>query len=408
MQILLISRCPPFPLYRGDRLIPYYIVRELSERQAQIDLIAFYDKPADLADVPRYERLFRNVTLIREPQRTLRDYLHRVRDRSARFPTSALQSWSPEMWAAIESATRQHTYDVAHLFGGVQVYEYRHLVRSLPNVIVPYESFTLWMERALQETRGIVPRTVKWLQLRMARSFESWMFQDYDRCVMLTERDADALRKLNADLPLVVIPNGVDIDYFTPTGYEPDEPALMFIGNYDYEPNLDAALRLVRDLFPRVRRQVPQARLVIVGGNVPPELQAFASDAVDIPGRVPDLRPYFETAQVFVSPLRLGAGIKNKVLQAMAMRVPVVATPLSCDGIPVLHERHVLLGQTDDDLVSGILRALRDADLRQQLRQNGRSLVEQHFTWGRVADRYEDLYEQVIRERRGFAPTGRA
>lgn len=407
MQILLISRCPPFPLYRGDRLIPYYIARDLSERQAQIDLIAFYDKPADLADVPRYERLFRSVTLIREPQRSLRSYLHRMRDPSARFPTRAGQSWSPEMWRAIEKATRQHTYDVAHLFGGVQVYEYRHLVRSLPNLIVPYESFSLWMERALQETRGIAPRAAKWLQLRMARHFERWMFQGYDRCVLLTERDADVLRKLNPELPLVVIPNGVDIDYFTPTGYEPDAPVLMFIGNYDYVPNRDAALRLARDLFPRVRRQVPQARLMLIGGNVPPELQGYASDAVDIPGRVPDLRPYFETAMVFVSPLRLGAGIKNKVLQALAMRVPVVATPLSCDGIPVIHERHALLGQTDDELISSIVRLLRDANLRQRLRENGRGLVEQHFTWSRVADRYEDLYEQIIRERRGLTSIGR-
>ena len=82
MELLIISRCPPFPLFRGDRLIPYYLARELAERQAQIDLIAFYENPVDIADVPRYERMFRSVTLIREPHRSTASYTRRIADRS--------------------------------------------------------------------------------------------------------------------------------------------------------------------------------------------------------------------------------------------------------------------------------------------------------------------------------------
>ncbi len=118
----------------------------------------------------------------------------------------------------------------------------------------------------------------------------------------------------------------------------------------------------------------------------------------------PIWRPYFEQALLFVSPLRLGAGIKNKVLEAMAMDVPVVATPLSCDGIPVSHGEHVWLGETDADLTKGIVYLIRDATLRQTLRQGGRALVEQAFTWQRVADQYEALYAEVIAERRGRLP----
>lgn len=407
MELLLISRCPPFPLYRGDRLIPYYLARELEARQHQIDLIAFYQHPADIADIPRYEHLFRSVQLIREPVRSNAEYLRRMRNRKVRFPTAADQSWSPEMWGAIKDAIQTHPYEMVHLFGGVQVYEYRELIRQIPNIIVPYESFTLWLERAAaSESR----RTVRWskqMQLRIARSFESWMFEGYDRTVVLTEKDAEALRALNADLPLAVIPNGVDVDYFTPTGYEPEKPTLMFIGNYDYAPNLDAALRLAHDLFPRIKQQMPDARLYLIGGYAPPELEALASDSVIITGRVPDLRPYFEMTMVFVSALRLGAGIKNKVLEALAMQTPVVATPLSCDGIPVTHGKHVILGETDDELVRGVLQLLRDARARQSLRENGRALIESQFTWMRVADQYDTLYDQVIREHRGYTGASR-
>jgi glycosyltransferase involved in cell wall biosynthesis len=232
-----------------------------------------------------------------------------------------------------------------------------------------------------------------------ARRYESFMFDRFDRVVVLTDRDAEALKALNPATPTVTIPNGVDIDFFTPTGFEPDEPALLFTGNFDYPPNLDAALRLVRDIFPRVKQAVPAARLTLVGGNPPPALRAYARDDIEITGRVPDLRPYFECALVYVSPLRLGAGIKNKVLETLAMQTPVVATPLSCDGIPVEHGEHVLLATHDDEFVAQIVALLQDPALRARLAQNGRRLVEDQFTWQRVADLYEELYLRVIRER---------
>lgn len=400
MDVLLISRCPPFPLYHGDRLIPYHLGRELSARRYHIDLLAFYQRPEDVAEVPRYEQHFNSVTLIPEPRRSLRSYWQRNRQPARRFPRRAEESWSPPMWEAIERAIRDRAYDVVHLFGGVHVYEYWPLARQLPNVIVPYESYTLWLERALAEETRRIPRLVKGVQLRMARQYESWMFERFQRVVVLTELDAQALTGLNPDTPVAVIPNGVDLDYLTPTGYEPDEPTLLFIGNYDYLPNLDAALRLVRDIFPRIQQRMSRARLIIVGGNPPPELRAYASANVEITGRVPDTRTYFESALIFISPLRLGAGIKNKILEAMAMETPVVATPLSCDGIPVAPGQHALLGVTDEELANAVFRLFQDPRLRRLLQRNGRQLVEQQFTWGRVAEQYETLYADVIEEHR--------
>jgi glycosyltransferase involved in cell wall biosynthesis len=244
------------------------------------------------------------------------------------------------------------------------------------------------------------------MQHRLARQYESWMFEGYDRVVVLTDRDARALKDLNPHTPIVVIPNGVDVDYFTPTGHEPDEPALLFTGNYDYAPNLDAALRLVRDIFPRIQQAVPRARLYLVGSNPPPRLQAYASDAVEITGRVPDVRPYFEASMIFISPLRLGAGIKNKILEAMAMQKCVVATPLSGDGIPIIQGHHALLGTSDDELIKCVFALLKNPQERRQMALNGRQLIEQRFTWQRVAGMYEELYRQVVREHRERVQAG--
>jgi len=399
MDLLLISRCPPFPLYRGDRLIPHHVARELAARGHTLDLLAFYQEPSDPADLPQYERLFRSVKLIPEPKRSKLSLWQRARQPALRFPETAVGSWSPAMWEAIQEARAAHTYDVAHLFGGVHVYEFWQLVKDLPNVVVPYESYALWLERAALE-KPLATRWIHRLQHRLARNFESWMFEPYDRTVLLTDLDARAVQALNPCTRTSVIPNGVDLAFFEPVAREPEEAALLFIGNYDYAPNLDAAVRLARDIFPRVKQVEPQARLYLVGGGAPRSLRALAGGDIVITGHVPDTRTYLAMAAVFISPLRLGAGIKNKVLEAMAMRVPVVASPLSCDGIPVQHGQQVLLGETDEELAAAAVRVLADARLRAHLRERARRLVEEQFTWARVAEHYEALYKQVIAERK--------
>ncbi len=399
-DILLISRCPPYPLQLGDRLIPYYLARQLCRRGYNIDLLAFYQQPEDIADVPNYERYFRQVVLFKETPRTPLAIFSRALMENRRFPRRKSQSWAPEMWKAIEERLHQRRiYDVVHLFGGIHVYEFRELVRGYPNLIAPYESYSLYLERQLGQARGVAARLASGLRLKMSRNYERWMFDGFQRTVVVSQRDADMLRQLKPDLPVEVIPNGVDLEYFVPSGQEPDTPSLLFTGNYGYRPNLDAALRLVREIFPGVRQAVPQAELILVGPNPPQQLRDLKGPGIQVVGGVPDLRPYFENAMLYVSPLMLGAGIKNKILEAMAMQKAVVATPLSCDGIDVTQGRNVILAEQPQDFVRLIVRLLKEPTLRVQIAQGGRQLVEERYTWRFVADAYEALYDTVIRER---------
>jgi glycosyltransferase involved in cell wall biosynthesis len=401
MHVLLISRCPPYPLHLGDRLIPYHLVSNLQARGHRVDLLAFYNQDEDAQAIEQYEHLFGSVELIAEPTRGSLDYLRRTAT-GRYFPAQAEEAWSPAMWQAIERRLAAARYDVAHLFGGVQVYEYRALVERLPNLIVPYESFSLFLQRQQAQTGSLARRLTGAVQLEMARRYERTMFSGYDRVVVLTEQDADSLRALNAGLPLQVIPNGIDLDYFTPQrdpAESPGTPLLLFVGNYEYGPNVDAALFLGREIFPLVRAELPEARLMLVGNGPPPELQVLAREGVEITGRVPDVRPYLERATVFVSPLRLGAGMKNKVLEAMAMARALVGTPLSADGIGLVEGEHILYGESAEALAEAVLRVVSSERLRMALAYANRALVEARFTWQAVAETYESLYKTLIAQR---------
>ncbi|RMG81992.1 MAG: glycosyltransferase [Chloroflexi bacterium] len=392
-RILLISRCPPYPIHLGDRLIIWHLVRHLIQRGHTVDLLAFANRPQDWQEVPQYAPFFRLVELYPEPRRTPLNYLQRAFFPAARFPRRANEAWSPQMWEAVTRRLSMERYDVVHLFGGVQVYEFAHALNGQPALITPYESYSLYLRRVVARQRGIKGLAAR-LQWRFARMYERFMFTPYRRVVVIAEPDRDELLQLNPTLPIEVISNGIDLSFFGYKDTQRDAATLLFVGNYEYAPNVDAALRLAHNILPQVRAERPDARLLLVGNAPPPQVQALASDAIEVTGRVPDVRPYLSRATAFVCPLTLGAGLKNKVLEALAMGCPVVATPLSVDGIAVEHNTSALVAPVEG-LAQETLRLLNDKILQRRLSIAGHQLIVSRYSWEQVATRYEQLYDEL-------------
>jgi glycosyltransferase involved in cell wall biosynthesis len=396
-RILLISRCPPYPLYLGDRLIVWHLLRELEARRCQIDLLAFADRPQDWDEIGRYDMYLGHVALFPAPASRGLTYARRALLPGARFPRRAADSSSPAMWRAIRQQVTSQRYDAVHFFGGVQVYEYVHALGGQPAIITPYESYSLYLKRLIEagDSAPLAPATLlRRGQRRLAMHFESWMFNPFAQVVVVSEQDRDQLRALNPALPVTVIPNGIDLAYFRLPRVRHRARALLFVGNYEYAPNVDAALLLARRVLPQVRQHMPDVRLWLVGNAPPPELEALAGDSIKVTGRVPDVRPCLARASLFACPLRFGAGIKNKVLEALAMGLPVVATPLSVDGIQVRHEHDVLLADVDG-FAGAVARLLADDDLQRRLADHGRALIERAYSWDHVAQMYLALYDTL-------------
>ena len=387
--ILLISRCPPYPLHLGDRLIIWHLARELAQRGYVIDLLAQYDRDDDLAQVDRYRAFFRHIELIREPIRDPLAYLRRLIDRSARFPRSAERSFCPDLWRAIADRLGGQEYDLAHCFGSVSVYEFFPLFANRPNLITPYESHALYLQSAAGQGDWRAR-----LRLPLVRRFERFMFTPFDRTVVISAADRALLLGLQPALNIEVIPNGIELARFRLREVERDRHTLLFVGNYEYAPNQDAARILAEQVLPRVRQTYPEARLQLVGANPPVWLRSLAGPQIEVSGTVPDVAPYLAGATVFVCPLRIGAGLKNKVLEALAMGIPVVATPLSVDGIAVRHGESALVAGVDD-IVATTISLLGDAALRARLSRGGRALIEAQYSWERTASSYERLYDEI-------------
>jgi glycosyltransferase involved in cell wall biosynthesis len=396
MRILLISRCPPYPLYLGDRLIVYHLARQLAERDHHLDLLALDDGAAGmeaLAHRRRYADFFQDIQIFPDSRRAFIQLARRALLPAARFPRAADSAWSPDLWNAAQRAASQ-PYDLVHVFGGISVYEIAGALAHLPRLITPYESFSLLLRRQREVNDD---RLIARMRMAFARRYESFMFAPYERIVVVSEADAAELRTLNPDYQIDVIPNGVDLAYFHPTSAPRIPGRLLFVGNFSYPPNVDAALWMAREVLPLIRAVRPDAVLRLVGSDPPPELTALASPFIQVTGRVEDVRPEYAAADVFLCGLRVGAGIKNKVLEALAMGCAVVATPISADGIAISPDHHAVIAPPDPAaFAAAALRVLSDPTLRERLGANGHHLIKMQYSWDRAAQQYEALYQQIV------------
>lgn len=233
------------------------------------------------------------------------------------------------------------------------------------------------------------------LELERTRRFEAGWLSRFPRILISSPEDAAALRALAPDgrASLAVIPNGVDLEFFRPQAVPRDPATLIFTGKMSYHANLAAALDLIRDIMPRIWAHRPEVRVQIVGRNPPAWLRRAARDPrVEIVGTVPDLRPYLARATLAVCPLRYAVGIQNKVLEALAMGTPVVATPPVQGGLSAVPGRDLVIAEGGEAFAAAVLRLLDSPGERAALGAAGRAYVEAHHRWEALAERLEAVY----------------
>jgi len=219
-----------------------------------------------------------------------------------------------------------------------------------------------------------------------SEAYASWLARClplFDRVLVASETERQSLLRRHAHPDLRILPNAVSIGTRGEHASSPDgPPRLLFVGNLDYAPNRDAVERLTRELFPRIRRELPAVELHLVGGGErPPE-----GAGVHAHGAVPDLEPHYARATLTLIPLRAGGGSRIKLLEAFAQGIPVVATPTAAEGLEVRSGQHLLLAERDDELVVAATRLLRDPRQATALASEARTFVEAHHDLDRVAE----------------------
>jgi glycosyltransferase involved in cell wall biosynthesis len=213
-------------------------------------------------------------------------------------------------------------------------------------------------------------------------------------CILVSQTDAHWLRRIVPGVPVSVVPNGVDTDFFRPAGLTVNPREIVFSGIMGFSPNIAAAQYFARRVFPKIQAALPECRWTIVGGSPAPEVQVLAGPNVRVTGFVPDLRPYIEQAALFVSPLVSGGGMKNKILEAWAMGKAVVATPLGCAGIKVRDGVDLLVARNADEFAAKAIHLLTHSEEAERIGRCAQEAAIANHAWGEKAA----LLDRILRD----------
>lgn len=225
------------------------------------------------------------------------------------------------------------------------------------------------------------------IESKRLAQFEKLLSNQFDYCLVTSSHE----KSLLDNVPHIkVLPNGVDQQYFS-TQYTPVDGSIIFTGVMNYFPNSDAVMYFHRHIFPLIKRQVPTAQFTIAGMYPTAQIRNLTDRYTTVTGLVPDIRAYLSKAAVCVVPLRIAMGVQNKILEAMAMGVPVIATSVANRGINARHEREILVADEPESFAAATTRLLIDQSLRNSIRQNAKQFIEEHFRWEKNLRQLDEL-----------------
>ncbi len=412
MKILVIVPYAPTLI----RTRPFNLVRSLCQKGHSVTLATLSESTGECAGLHVLaEQGVRVLSKALHKPRIVRNVLTAL---PSNRPLQASYCWQPELARTLTHTLAGEQFDVVHVehLRGAEygLYVQSELRRQGANTPVVWDSvdcISLLFEQAARHSRSSFGRWATRLELPRTRHYEAQAVQRFAGVLVTSPRDKAALEALpsppgttgrtslheNGRRPIFVLPNGVDIDYFSP-GAAPTRPKQVILtGKMSYHANVTAALLLVNDIMPRVWRHQPDVQVVIAGQAPPREVRALAAQhpsRVTVTGYVADLRSYLREAAVAAAPMTYGAGIQNKVLEAMACGVPVVASLQASSALQACPDRDLLVADTPAGFAAAILRLLEDPSLRLGLGAAGLQYVRSHHRWDTITAQLEDFYEQ--------------
>lgn len=398
MNILVLSPYAPWPPYGGGTMRIYQLLRGLAQSHT-VTCLTFV---ADEGTLTQMHQQLAPVTVVAVVGPAPRSLWRRAWQMvSSPLPDMALRNQDLHYQHQLRALLATTQFDVV-LACSIEMAPYVQTVQQhgIPSVLDEFNAeYVIQKRAALTDIRqpkrwhAALYSLVQWAKLR---AFEADVLARVDAVTVVSDDDGATLQQLVPKLQPVLIPNGVDTTYFDATqvvAHAYTQPTIVFSGTLDYRPNVDAVRWFVHEVFPLIRQQLPQTQLVVVGRRPTAELQALHDAGVIVlTGEVADTRPYLCGAQVYVVPMRIGGGVRLKVLEAMALGMPIVSTALGIAGIDHMPAGTCVVADTPSAMAQAVVATLTQSASDALRRQ----FVTTHYEWRVIVPRLDALLSAVV------------
>ena len=397
LRVLQLAPRAPWPLHTGAKLRNYHLARVIAEH-ARISLLAF-SEPGH--DAPKESDAYDQIEIV--PRAQSYSFGKLLQGAVGRTPLPLLNYTSEGMKQALTRILVKNTFDIIQI-ESIHLMNYLPVIRaavSRPLVVCDWHNIESDLMGQYAESQSNVARKAYARRTaRLLSDAERRALREFDAHVVVSENDADRLRKLNSGARIQVIENGVDVGYYAAKDEAKTKTRIVFVASMDYHANIEAAISFTKNVWPAVHQARSELIFTIVGRNPPSSVCELTTIAgVEVTGSVEDVRPYYREAMVAVVPLNVGGGSRLKILEAMAAGVPVVSTVLGAEGLQVNHRENILISDSNEELAKAIISLMKEPDLRAQIIIGGRQLVAARYDWSKLGTRLFDYYRQLLAER---------
>jgi len=392
MKLLFLANRVPYPPYRGDKLKIYNLAKRLKDRH-ELHLITFAQSQEDLTYKEELEKIFKEVHFIYLPK--WKSALGCIKGLWRKMPFQVLYFQSKEMKAKLTQLLDNNHYDAVHV-QHLRMAPYLAQENEIPRILDLPDAFSLYWERRKAVKRNPLIAVFEGIEQKRLAVYERTIFSKYNLSLVCSYEDLDYLKRNHA-ANLRLLPNGVDLETFVPGRHNyTNARTILFTGNMDYAPNVDAVVYFATVILPLIRSQLPRVQFVIAGQRPVKKVLALANDYITVTGFVKDLAEMYNSASVLVSPLRFGAGTQNKVLEAMAMGVPVVCSNIGFAGLGIKSGEGAVMQTDPMEFANSVIDLLLSLDLRRNIGEAGTRIIRHRFDWDIVTGMLENYFKEII------------
>ena len=381
------------------RVRPYNMIKSLSDLGNDVTVLTLFVNQDDQKDIERLKAICSEVIATKMP--VWRSLLNSLKALFTKSPLQSFYSWNPALIDLVPNIENFDVVHVEHLRGS----KYALHIKENYNVPVVWDSvdcISHLFDQAQKQTKSFFGSLITKLDLNRTKIYEGWLIHQFSKVLVTSQVDKEALENLSEgsvnDSQICVLPNGVDLEYFQPDPNQEREVATLVVtGKMSYHANVTMVLNLIKKIMPMIWETKPNVKLYVVGKDPSSDIQEAGKDPnIVVTGTVDDMRPYLHKATVAVAPVVYGAGIQNKVLEAMACGTPVVTTTQSAQSIAAIPDKEFCVAENNEAFAHKTLALLNDNQYASEVGEAGYAFMKRNHDWEMIAAKLEEVYDGII------------
>jgi len=399
MRILWVKAGKLLPVDTGGKIRSYNLLKQLAKWN-DTTLLSYYDGPPDRDYESKIAGELPGATTLNtgKPESAAGQAVNYFKHVPAKAPYAVTKFTSSKVQSLLSQWDKEARFDIVVCDFLSASLNFPKDFRT-PTVLFQHNVESALWERQAKHERHPAKRVVFKLESAKMTRYERTTVQRFDHVIAVSDHDRKLMSDMTDAKRISVVPTGVDLNEYasvTGTNNSNHEPRVLFLGSMDWEANIDGVDFFCREIWPAVLSTAPSAKFYVVGRNPHPIIRKWASDSVEVTGRVESVLPYLRDALIFVVPLRIGGGTRLKIYEAMAAGKAVVSTTVGAEGLDVHHGQDILLADDAADFTRSIVSLLEDPERRRELGNNAARLAAQ-YDWATIARKFERILKDVAR-----------